>query len=59
LDGSMLLLSANVSNSAASAIISAAETASSLLRPACLCGVRPMVVEACIPKHLQHLPFPL
>src|ERR671921_798269 len=55
----MLLVSASVSNSATSAITSAADTASSLLRPARLSGVRPKLVEACIPDHLQHLPFPL
>ncbi len=55
----MLLLSASVSNSAATAITSAAATASSFLRPSRLSGVRRMLVEACIPGHLQHLPFPL
>jgi hypothetical protein len=54
-----LLESASVSNSAATAKTSAADTASSLLRSARLCGVRPKLVEACNPDHLQPLSFPL
>jgi hypothetical protein len=41
------------------AITSAADTASSLLGPARLSGVCPMLVEACIPDRLSHCPFPL
>src|SRR5215208_5617603 len=54
----MLLLSAKVSNRAASAITSAAETASSFLRPARLPGSSCVLVEACILGHLQDLPLP-
>src|SRR5215208_6283990 len=55
----MLLVIASVSNSAASAITSAAETASSLLGPDRLCSVRPKLVEACILGHLQSLSLSL